>query len=563
MNGITSRVSLNDLRTKVGLPPLPGRTALGPAFTDNNTPFNVKDFGAIGNGIANDTAAIQACLTAAGALVSIETPLITPVGTVAGALSGTTPLIEFPHGIYKITDELNFPNYCVVRSDGNARIVQHTAATDIFNFDGGVRVIVYGFTFLGGRHAIRFRNNNLDTGSLRVSHSEFHAQEDYAIRIGDHDAGGDASSTLAVISECGFYRPKRVLHTQADHCVFEDSWVFVSTSNFDADTAAFYNEGNLEFRNMFGVPLMNYLDPAPRPANLRWIDNAGNFVSHNSRFGGEGAGMAIIYHFTAPEVVFPWLNGGIIEIHGGYVAAGPGGDADSGVIHLATNIPQLLIVRGTAGIDGVPLINNSGGLTLSTYLAALPAQTLGNLRYVFEDDLSLAVTATPTELLPFFVKRLNAGLTFPTTAVLSTDAHTLDDYEEGTWSPVVAGSTGAGVYTAAVSFSATYQKVGNKVTVWCHFPVAAGAAEGGTGNVRISGLPFAISANSYTGFGAASVNGVAFTGSQLVVERITSTSTSTLFMYGLSNAGFRTEVPIAGVNANDVIDFEFSYLTDL
>jgi len=34
-----------------------------------------------------------------------------------------------------------------------------------------------------------------------------------------------------------------------------------------------------------------------------------------------------------------------------------------------------------------------------------------------------------------------AGITFPATQSASTDANTLDDYEEGTWTPVVVGSS--------------------------------------------------------------------------------------------------------------------------
>jgi hypothetical protein len=34
------------------------------------------------------------------------------------------------------------------------------------------------------------------------------------------------------------------------------------------------------------------------------------------------------------------------------------------------------------------------------------------------------------------------GITFPATASASTNANTLDDYEEGTWTPVITAQTG-------------------------------------------------------------------------------------------------------------------------
>ena len=72
------------------------------------------------------------------------------------------------------------------------------------------------------------------------------------------------------------------------------------------------------------------------------------------------------------------------------------------------------------------------------------------------------------------------GITFPATQSSSTDANTLDDYEEGTWTPVgnsVTFSTPTGIYT----------KVGNVVHVsgqWTYPTNSSGS------QATISGLPF-------------------------------------------------------------------------
>jgi hypothetical protein len=74
-----------------------------------------------------------------------------------------------------------------------------------------------------------------------------------------------------------------------------------------------------------------------------------------------------------------------------------------------------------------------------------------------------------------------AGITFPASQSASTDANTLDDYEEGTWTPSVGGTA---TYTAQVG---RYTKVGRLVTVSCYF----GVSSLGTGSATtISGLPF-------------------------------------------------------------------------
>ena len=71
----------------------------------------------------------------------------------------------------------------------------------------------------------------------------------------------------------------------------------------------------------------------------------------------------------------------------------------------------------------------------------------------------------------------------------------LDDYEEGTWTPVVIGTTTAGTGTYSVQ-SGSYTKVGRLVTVVCGL---SWSAHTGTGNTQITGLPFVNSADISVG----------------------------------------------------------------
>jgi hypothetical protein len=75
-----------------------------------------------------------------------------------------------------------------------------------------------------------------------------------------------------------------------------------------------------------------------------------------------------------------------------------------------------------------------------------------------------------------------AGITFPATQSASTDANTLDDYEEGTWTPDLGGTT---TYASRNGF---YVKIGRLVFVSMNLQVTSI----GTGSTTvISGLPFA------------------------------------------------------------------------
>jgi hypothetical protein len=73
------------------------------------------------------------------------------------------------------------------------------------------------------------------------------------------------------------------------------------------------------------------------------------------------------------------------------------------------------------------------------------------------------------------------GITFPATQVPSADANTLDDYEEGTWTPTIGGTA---TYNNRIG---NYTKIGNVVTAFCLVNIALI----GTGSTTaITGLPF-------------------------------------------------------------------------
>ena len=82
------------------------------------------------------------------------------------------------------------------------------------------------------------------------------------------------------------------------------------------------------------------------------------------------------------------------------------------------------------------------------------------------------------------------GVKFPASHVPSADANMLDDYEEGPWTPVLGGSGGQTGQTHSVQ-SGIYVKIGRLVV--CNFRVALSAKGTITGNLQISGLPFAAS----------------------------------------------------------------------
>jgi|APGre2960657404_1045060.scaffolds.fasta_scaffold24422_4 hypothetical protein len=88
-----------------------------------------------------------------------------------------------------------------------------------------------------------------------------------------------------------------------------------------------------------------------------------------------------------------------------------------------------------------------------------------------------------------------AGITFPATQSASSDANTLDDYEEGTFTPTAGGGT---TITGTSVFTGTYTKVGKIVSVSGYVGGTTVSYNPAGGNF-INGLPFAVISNTIGG----------------------------------------------------------------
>jgi len=107
--------------------------------------------------------------------------------------------------------------------------------------------------------------------------------------------------------------------------------------------------------------------------------------------------------------------------------------------------------------------------------------------------LSSPTLTSPTLTTPTTsgVLTLGAGIKFPATQSASADANTLDDYEEGTWTPT--DLSGAGL--TFTNLGSAYVKVGQMVLVqsYINWPVTGSSA-----STQVGGLPFVVKEfNSY------------------------------------------------------------------
>lgn len=79
---------------------------------------------------------------------------------------------------------------------------------------------------------------------------------------------------------------------------------------------------------------------------------------------------------------------------------------------------------------------------------------------------------------------------FPATQNSSTDPNTLDDYEEGTWTPVITFATPGDLSVAYSLRSGYYTKIGRLVSLSFAMVTSTFTHTTASGNLLITGMPF-------------------------------------------------------------------------
>jgi hypothetical protein len=187
-----------------------------------------------------------------------------------------------------------------------------------------------------------------------------------------------------------------------------------------------------------------------------------------------------------------------ITFDGTTLFVGPTGGGKSLVVGTTTGNPgaYMTLAGGVSNYNWVigsnNLIGGELGFSQTSATGGTTQGTSASIAMMLDTSKRLLVglTSANTGGSNFQVSQ---GVTFPATQSASTDANTLDDYEEGTWT--AADSSGAGL--AFTNTTQRYTKVGRLVTL--QIDGLAYPTTSNTNSSLIGGLPFVIAGAAGSG----------------------------------------------------------------
>jgi hypothetical protein len=160
------------------------------------------------------------------------------------------------------------------------------------------------------------------------------------------------------------------------------------------------------------------------------------------------------------------------------------------------NLTDLALEFSPAG-SGAPYSSITSGWITDTSTSFLTFNTTNNggstlperMRIDASGNVGIGVTPSARNNTRL---QIVDGIGFPATQVASSDANTLDDYEEGNWTPTFSG---AGTPSYTVQYG-RYTKIGR--IVYCSIAIRATSVTGGS-VINIDGLPFSAAEAGDTG----------------------------------------------------------------
>lgn len=371
---------------------------------------DVKGFGAIGDGVTDDTAAIQAAADDCKAKIKA----IQPTG---GSYQGTSPELFFPSGKYRISAAILLSPYQTARGE-DAILIQADQASPIFRFDWGYQNKICGLQFVGGSRQVTFANANIDSSFLTFRDCSFQGWQEFAVFAEGTVDDLHLSTTLS-FDRCR-WDGGRAVYTHCDTTQISNSEVhfrgstipnggaWITNKGFPRPGGVYSRGGTVGLSNITFVPAAPIVPKedgtAPKTVNAYWIENGGNVVCDRIRFGGEGAGVPIINHVAPISLSYPY-SGSKVILSACQVSCGQDADGTAAILTVRGGFPQCLRITACDGLisNKIPIVRVADGYNLGSDVQKLAALKTAAAMYsiTIQGNQIFASQPIPVPLQPF------------------------------------------------------------------------------------------------------------------------------------------------------------------
>jgi hypothetical protein len=507
--------------------------------------FSVKDFGAVGNGAANDTTAIQNALNY---LRDNGGTLVFPFGTYSVNAQLTLQRSSSGHAKRWVIEG----NDSVIQSSFNGEIFV-VGATDFIYFveDGGT---VINNLFINGSETV--------SGSSGVAPT-FNQTGLYLYIAGNVNLNNVQSlkSRTGIRTHACF--PLKAIDVSARGC-----WIGAhldETSNLqDWDN---FHAPNCRYSILIKSTTTTFDSGKSNNITFRkwWPEGSEVGMVIDSGTGGSGAvplrsisviepyiagitydlvRLGLQYDFATPAVRGAACSEFIMDLrfqdglwNNTYSATSSAFAFDNN-----TRVRQCYIDVPIPSLDIEPLswLNSPGGGTISARGLPSTAQQGRTTEYIYNPSGTLVQKQDYTGDIEFFG---STGIKFPITAGVYSSL--FSDYEEGTFTPTIKGtsSVGTGTYTTQTG---RYTKIGDRVVFDI---VIAWSAHTGTGNMRIAGLPYTPQSSIFNSCAIGQFNNIPLTAGTYASASVRDDATEIQFLELVVGGGASGVVAMDGSGA--------------
>ena len=254
---------------------------------------------------------------------------------------------------------------------------------------------------------------------------------------------------------------------------------------------------------------------------------------------------------TTPVIQATSSAGGTLKNNGGTAQLqwGSGGGSNLS-LEVATNInPANAAVAISPTGTGTVTINPATASTMNNVAIGGTTPLAGSFTTVKAATTVGVGAATPSAS--------GAGITFPATQSASTDANTLDDYEEGTFTIAFLADSGTITLNASTML---YTKVGRLVT--CTGYITVTSVSSPTGSLYFTGLPFTCNSTAPTGITGFSVSGAGWGANAATQMYGYIDNNGTGGIIGGLTVSTGAQVPFAAyINASTFLRLAMTYMT--